>query len=91
MFVEVPTISDEECEDLYYSAWYDTDPSMICAGNVQEGGIDACQGDSGGPLVANGELIGIVSWGEGCARPERPGVYTEVAYYSDWITQKAIV
>jgi len=89
MWVEVPTISDKQCEDLYYTAGYDTDPSMICAGNVAEGGVDACQGDSGGPLVANDQLIGIVSWGVGCARPKLPGVYTEVAYYSDWIKQKS--
>lgn len=85
--VQVPIISDAECEDDYYAVFYDTDPSMICAG-IPEGGIDACQGDSGGPLVFNNELIGIVSWGLGCARPKLPGVYTEVAYYVDWILQK---
>ena len=82
--MDVPIISDKTCEDLYYAVWYDTDPSMICAG-FPEGGKDACQGDSGGPLVYNDELIGIVSWGLGCARPDLPGVYTGTRPYNDHV------
>ena len=64
--------------------------SMICAGDLKKGGVDACQGDSGGPLVykdAEGHhvLAGLVSWGVGCGRPGYAGVYTNVASYKKWI------
>nr|XP_008266019.3 transmembrane protease serine 11A [Oryctolagus cuniculus] len=65
---------------------------MFCAGYL-EGIYDACRGDSGGPLVAKDNkdtwyLIGIVSWGDNCGQKNKPGVYTEVAYYRRWIASK---
>lgn len=43
------------------------------------------QGDSGGPLALNGKLIGVISFGNGCARPFAPGVYASVANMYSWL------
>ncbi|XP_064029161.1 transmembrane protease serine 5 [Pogoniulus pusillus] len=83
----VPLIGTKRCNS---SCMYRGELSarMLCAGHPQ-GRVDACQGDSGGPLVCQDKLtwrlVGIVSWGQGCAEPNRPGVYTNVAQLLPWI------
>uniref|UniRef100_A0A3Q2XL89 Transmembrane serine protease 5 n=1 Tax=Hippocampus comes TaxID=109280 RepID=A0A3Q2XL89_HIPCM len=83
----VPIISTNKCNS---SCMYNGEitPRMLCAG-YSEGKVDACQGDSGGPLVCQDDnvwrLMGVVSWGNGCAEPNHPGVYTKVAKFLGWI------
>ncbi|XP_037687362.1 transmembrane protease serine 11F [Choloepus didactylus] len=87
----VETISNDVCnrKDVYDGM---ITSGMLCAG-FMEGKVDACKGDSGGPLVYPDNrdiwyLVGIVSWGQSCGLPNKPGVYTRVAQYRDWIASK---
>uniref|UniRef100_A0A8C6DP06 Kallikrein related peptidase 11 n=1 Tax=Moschus moschiferus TaxID=68415 RepID=A0A8C6DP06_MOSMO len=78
----ITIIKHGECEDAYPGNITDT---MVCA-SVRKEGKDSCQGDSGGPLVCEGSLQGIISWGQDpCAVSKKPGVYTKVCKYVDWI------
>lgn len=89
----VPFIDDDTCNS---SAMYDGEVSEdieICAGYAA-GGTDTCQGDSGGPMFRTdsaGEFVqvGIVSWGDGCARANKPGVYAQVSYFASAIASAA--
>lgn len=89
----VPILDLRQCEHLLknYSGATVFDGSKLCAG-LWPGGVDACQGDSGGPLFQfwNGEffLVGITSFGVGCARPKLPGVYTRLSWYVNWICEE---
>ncbi|MFF1489840.1 S1 family peptidase [Streptomyces sp. NPDC058319] len=76
----VHVLPDAQCERAYPGSTNGTyvPRTMLCAGE-SAGGRDACQGDSGGPLVAQGRLIGLVSWGDGCGEAGSPGVYTRVS------------
>ncbi|XP_039230109.1 venom protease isoform X2 [Drosophila yakuba] len=89
---QVPIVSRHSCEQSYKSVFQFVQFSdkVLCAGSSS---VDACQGDSGGPLMmpqleANAYrfyLLGLVSFGYECARPNFPGVYTRVASYVPWI------
>jgi secreted trypsin-like serine protease len=87
---QVPFVSDASCQNSYS----DLIPNEeICAGYAA-GGVDTCQGDSGGPMfrrdAGNAWIqVGIVSWGNGCARPNYPGVYTQVSTFASSIASAA--
>ncbi|XP_028651421.2 urokinase-type plasminogen activator-like [Erpetoichthys calabaricus] len=81
----VELISENTCSQYYTTGITD---NMFCAGSPSWK-TDACQGDSGGPLTCEvlGQmfLYGIISWGDGCAKETKPGVYTQVTKYNQWI------
>ncbi|XP_052223894.1 serine protease 1-like [Dreissena polymorpha] len=82
---EVRLIDDDDCKIAYGTR---ITPNMVCAGYM-EGGIDTCFGDRGGPLVCSVEdlyyVMGVISWGRGCALPGYPTVYAKVAAFQSWI------
>uniref|UniRef100_A0A8C4JBN2 HGF activator n=1 Tax=Dromaius novaehollandiae TaxID=8790 RepID=A0A8C4JBN2_DRONO len=86
----VPIIPEEKCRspEVYGIG---VSENMLCAGYF-DSKSDACQGDSGGPLACDENeisyLYGIISWGDGCARVNKPGVYTRVTNYVNWINEK---
>jgi hypothetical protein len=92
--VNVPFVSDAVCAGsggLYTTL---NTASSICAGDYANGGVDTCLGDSGGPIVKRNAAnewvqVGITSWGEGCGRARRPGVYTEVNTFAGAICAAA--
>lgn len=91
--VAVRIIPHDTCKSATFYQ-NDVHESQVCAGYA-EGGQDSCAGDSGGPLVCksgtennNFVLYGLVSWGYGCARQNKPGVYTRIAYFMPWIQSK---
>ena len=83
---EVSHVSDIDCAATYGSDF--DSASMLCAGHPLFQ-YDTCQGDSGGPLVTlvSGQwtLIGITSWGNGCALAPYPGIYAKVTAFEPWI------
>jgi secreted trypsin-like serine protease len=89
--VELGVVPIARCDDKYGSV----DHTQICAGDMHTGGVDSCQGDSGGPMLAKDmsgawTLVGIVSYGEGCAQKSAPGVYTRVASFASFIDDAVV-
>jgi len=92
--VTVPVVSNEDCNSMYSNQ---ITGQMLCAG-FPEGKKDSCQGDSGGPIVKR-ELqddgtfvdfhVGVVSFGDGCARENKPGVYARTSAASLFIRETA--
>jgi secreted trypsin-like serine protease len=90
---QVPITTDATCASAYPSSF--EAQTQICAGYPQ-GGVDTCQGDSGGPMFGRNaagalRVVGATSYGEGCARPNKPGVYARVGddTLREWIRQQA--
>lgn len=96
----MPVLANAVCKEKYRAIGklnLDVQFSQLalCAGYL-EGGKDSCQGDSGGPLMlpvhTNGKFpfyqIGIIAYGIGCARPNVPGMYTNLQQYMHWIDDK---
>lgn len=89
--VAIPVVSNAICQEVWASKHTITD-AMLCAGYA-EGGKDTCQGDSGGPLIVPNATqtgytqVGVVSFGEGCARPNWYGVYTRISSFYPWIEE----
>jgi trypsin len=82
--VDVPVVSRATCRNNYSTSAI-TD-RMFCAGLTQ-GGKDSCQGDSGGPVVSSSkQLLGVVSFGYGCAIAGKPGVYSRIGALSSFVT-----
>ncbi|XP_067627435.1 trypsin beta-like [Eurosta solidaginis] len=85
--VNVNIISLTACASDAFGYGEDVLETMICSYTEDK---DACQGDSGGPLVSGGKLVGIVSWGYGCAFRNIPGIYSDVAALREWIEAAAV-
>ncbi|XP_036919466.1 serine protease 56 [Sturnira hondurensis] len=88
----VPLLSADTCRRALGPGLHPS--TMLCAGYLA-GGIDSCQGDSGGPLTCSEPdphpreiLYGVTSWGDGCGEPGKPGVYTRVAVFKDWLQEQ---
>ncbi|BES87727.1 serine protease [Nesidiocoris tenuis] len=87
----LPILPTSDCKSAQVYGSKAITAGMFCAGSLQ-GGSDSCQGDSGGPFLCpeSGNAMtvyGITSWGQGCGRPNSPGVYTNVHHYIQWIRE----
>lgn len=85
--IKVPLVSRAVCAHQMSNNISD---NVLCAGVLGQK-MDACEGDSGGPMVTlyrdTWFLLGLVSWGEGCGREDKLGIYTKVSNYNEWINR----
>ncbi|XP_014216179.1 trypsin epsilon-like [Copidosoma floridanum] len=86
--VVLPIVQKEVCENAYKKLQGGIGEDQICAGYQGLARKDACHGDSGSPLVVDDRLAGIVTYGEDCAHPDYPGVYSEIAFFHKWIEER---
>ncbi|KAL0850909.1 hypothetical protein ABMA28_006818 [Loxostege sticticalis] len=87
--VQIWTINQNICRQRYAAVGDTITDNMLCSGWLDVGGRDQCQGDSGGPLYHNGVVVGVCSWGRGCALPQLPGVNARVSRFTNWISQNS--
>lgn len=85
--IKVPLVDHNSCTRQMI---HNISDNFLCAGILGQK-MDACEGDSGGPMVTlyrdTWFLVGLVSWGEGCGKEDKLGVYTKVSNYNDWINR----
>lgn len=88
-FLEVPIVDSRSCNETYVHHDFGSVPEgHVCAGYVPDGGRVPCAGDEGGPLVVQGRLAGVVSYIRKCFFTSYPVLYTDVAYYNEWISRR---
>ncbi|KOB66887.1 Trypsin, partial [Operophtera brumata] len=87
--VQIWTVNQNTCAQRYASGGATITANMLCSGWLDVGGRDQCQGDSGGPLYHNNIVVGVCSWGFGCAQAFYPGVNARVSRYTAWVQANA--
>uniref|UniRef100_A0A672G035 Vitamin K-dependent protein C n=1 Tax=Salarias fasciatus TaxID=181472 RepID=A0A672G035_SALFA len=89
--IKVPLVSHGVCSRQMHP--FNITHNVVCAGILGQR-TDACEGDSGGPMVTlyrdTWFLVGLVSWGDGCGKADKLGIYTKVSNYNDWINTQPL-
>lgn len=87
--MQLSVVNQDVCRQRYAQAGKIVTDNMVCAGLLDVGGRGSCEYDGGGPLFHNNVVVGITSWGRGCAQAFYPDVYTKVSRVSLWIQANA--
>ncbi|XP_072940394.1 trypsin CFT-1-like [Epargyreus clarus] len=87
--VQIWTVNQATCRTRYAELGRTITDNMLCSGWLDVGGRDQCQGDSGGPLLHNNVIVGVCSFGQGCALPRYPGVNARVSQFVNWIVNNS--